>query len=809
MNTHEQRSGNRLDARVGASASQAQSPIGAAKVWPQIRLRSGWTILRIVLPAIAVLATTRAMPQEATQLDQIVVTAQKRSSTVLETPISITAVSGNDIESRGITDFAELASTVPSVSMRDNGPGQVEFEMRGITSSGGNSPTVGFYLDDAPLTAPAAAQNGKVVINPSLYDLDRVEVLRGPQGTLYGSGSMGGTIKLVTHQPDLTQFQASGEAILSGTDGGGFNHGENAMINIPLINDRLAVRIVGSNQYVSGWIDRIVVGDFPLEINGGLTRGNVLASPILHDYHDVNDETRNTVRLAMTWRLMDNLSIEPEVLYQLDQQGAPNTFDSVPGTLAHYQPFDESEPSLDRFTLLNLRATYSARSFDVTSVTSKWLRESVLYQDASEPTQLTFGVPALYPADGGLGATVFKEEDPSWQWSEEIRIASRDADRFSWLLGGFYSKFGSSWNVFQDIAALPAVFGSPTTALFTFYQPTTIKQDALFGEATYGLTDRLKLTAGLRWFSYNAGFTESSAGFGGPTGSDTPFLTGGNQSANGVDPKFNISYQPNKNQLLYATIAKGFRPGGPNQPIPNDPATLTGAACLKSLQQLGLQAAPSDFQSDSLWSYEVGEKSSLLDNHLQLNGSAYYEKWSGIQQQKYLTCGFPFTDNAGAARIYGAELEIQGNVAAGLVVSASVGYINAETTENVKVTGTVAGQPLPDIPTWTGNLRVTYDVPLGHSSNYRFVARLENTYTGTREDATYTPITPLPSYDLTNLRFGVASGDTWTAWLFANNAFNKRAWLENATALSFYVPDFNRVLTNQPLTVGVDLSYRF
>jgi iron complex outermembrane recepter protein len=753
-------------------------------------------------------ATFSVIAQDNAALQEIVVTAQKRTSTVLDTPISVTAVAGDDIQQRGITDFAELAATVPGISMRSNGPGQTEFEMRGITSSGGNSPTVGFYLDDAPLTAPAAAQNGKVVISPSLYDLDRVEVLRGPQGTLYGSGSMGGTIKLVTNQPNLHEFQTSAQAILSGTDGGGLNHGENAMVNLPLVDGQLALRLVASNEYTSGWISRIVVGDFPLETNGGLTRGNVLASPVLQDYKGANDEQRNSVRVALLWKPTDDLSITPSVFYQIDRQRAPNTYDSVPGTLAHYEPFFEAEPSLDRFTLLNLNATYDAKIFDITSVTSKWLRDSVLYQDASEATQLTFDVPAFYPSEGGRGATAFKEEDPSHQWSEEIRIASKNTQSLTWLLGGFYQDFGSSWNVFQNIDALPAVFGSPTTALFTFYQPTEIKQKAVFGEATYAVTDQLEVTAGLRWFSYDASFTEYSAGFGGPTGSDTPFLTNGKQTANGVDPKFNLSYMPNKDQMLYATIAKGFRPGGPNQPIPNNPETLTGAACLASLEKLGLTAAPSAFQPDKLWSYEIGEKSRLWNDRLDVNGSVYYEDWSGIQQQKYLSCGFPFTDNAGKARIYGAELEIHGAVAAGLVISASGAYTNAEMTENVRVTGTVAGQSLPDIPTWTGNLRLSYDKPLPSSDNYSFLARLENTYTGARIDATYTPITALPPNDLTNARVGLSSR-SWTAWIFVDNVFNKHAALENATALSFYVPDYNRVLTNQPLTAGVDLNVRF
>ena len=163
--------------------------------------------------------------------------------------------------------------------MRDNGPGQTEFEMRGMTSSGGNSPTVGFYLDDVPMTSPAQAQNGKVVIDPSLYDLNRAEVLRGPQGTLYGSGSMGGTVKLITNQPDTQAFHVSGEAThLGDTDGGGFNYTVNGMVNLPLIDNQMALRLVGTDSHTSGWIDRIVLSDFPLPDPTGFIRGNVLGA---------------------------------------------------------------------------------------------------------------------------------------------------------------------------------------------------------------------------------------------------------------------------------------------------------------------------------------------------------------------------------------------------------------------------------------------------------------------------------------------------------------------------------------------------
>src|SRR5579859_6849030 len=207
-------------------------------------------------------SAARADSDEAAPLSELIITAQKRSSTVQQTPISISAVGADELEARGMVDFSVLAAATPNVSLKNEGPGQTEIELRGMAASGGNSPTVGFYLDDIPLTAPAGAQNGKVVINPTLYDLNRVEILRGPQGTLYGSGSMGGTVRLITNQPDPDEYHASAQSTLSGTEGGGFNHNDNAMINLPLVEGKLALRVVGTEDHDSGWIARIVAGNY-------------------------------------------------------------------------------------------------------------------------------------------------------------------------------------------------------------------------------------------------------------------------------------------------------------------------------------------------------------------------------------------------------------------------------------------------------------------------------------------------------------------------------------------------------------------
>src|SRR5271154_2420401 len=400
--------------------------------------------LRITLAALscsaAILFPANASAQAAADvgpastLDEIVVTAQKRTSTVQTTPISISAVSGDDLQARGVASLAALAQGTPGVSLKSEGPSQTEIEMRGMTSSGGNSATVGFYLDDIPLAGPASAQNGHVVIDPDLYDLSRIEILRGPQGTLFGAGSMGGTVRLITNQPNLSQFQASAKSVLSGTDGGGFNHTDNLMVNLPLIEDTLALRVVGTENYTSGWIDRIVADPFPLAGGSpeGTVRGDVQGAPIVSQYPGSNAYQIYAARVTLLWKPTENLSVTPSYFHTTSTQNGISAYDSVPGTLAHYQPFDIAEPLTDSLTAYSLNVNYSFPTFDLTSSTARWLRNSSQVEEASEafnnPLEgitynYNYGLPNPgYYGPTGSGREHGIEDDPSHQFSEELRL---------------------------------------------------------------------------------------------------------------------------------------------------------------------------------------------------------------------------------------------------------------------------------------------------------------------------------------------------------------------------------------------------
>ena len=772
-----------------------------------------------LLALSAALAATSASAQQAAAnpnsgVTEVIVTAQKRSTFADKTPVSITALSGADILARGVTSFADLAAGTPGVSIKEMGPGQTEFEMRGMTSSGGNSPTVGFYLDDIPLTSPAAAQNGKVVIDPSLYDLSQVEVLRGPQGTLYGSSSMGGTVKLVTNKPKLGVFDFSDEITGSGTAHGGGNNAENAMVNIPL-GDKVALRVVASQSNTSGWIDRIVVGNFPVATDGGIVRGDVADAPVLADHKGSNAESTQGARVALLWRPVEELTVTPTFFYQRTHQDGPSDYDSDPGTMAHYQPFDIAEPYTDDIKIASLDVNYHLPAFDLTSATSAWWRRSTMIQDNSENLPSVgggFGVTtdsASYYGPTGTGPIYADEIDPSRQFSEELRLTSNGEGKLKWLVGAYFANFKSSWQLETEIQN-PSSFGSSTPQIFDLTQPTEIKQYAVFGETGYAVTDKLSVTLGLRAYSYDTTLDMVTSGYGSPTGDASAITQHVGQSSSGVNPKLDISYQADANTLFYATISRGFRPGGGNQPLPSSGSSPIAPSMYAALVGLGYAngVAPLSYGPDHLWSYEIGNKVKLFDKHLRINTSLYYEDWSNIQLEE-LPDGYPLFDNVDRAKIYGGELEVQAVLTSHLTLGTSVGYSHATLADSSH--GFTAGERLPDVPEWSGGGYIAYSHNLDHG--YTFNIRADDTFVGDRVGlATYQGIVnssnaPLPAYSLVNLRTGVASEKGWTLSLFVNNLTNKRAYLENAAELGLPNASYNRVVTNQPRTVGVDLSF--
>ncbi len=422
-------------------------------------------------------STAKSEPGE--RLEEVVITAEKREATVQQTPISLSALSGAELQNQNITTLEDLATAVPGVSFRTAGPGQTEYEMRGLTSAGGSVATVGFYLDEVPLSASAVALNGRTVIDPDLFDLNNVEVLRGPQGTLYGAGSMGGTIKLVTNQPKLKQWEAATDTYLSHTDSGGsWNGGGSFMLNVPL-GDITALRLVGTDRYTSGWIPRYVIPNFPFPNTPSLSAA---ASPLCVVYYcnrgDVQDAVPSKIirgsnlerfasgRATLLVKPSDALSITGMIMYQrIDADGYnnyqatgtdPNPFPKPPGV---YQPYDQPEPYYDQFKLASLDLVYNFGPVTMTLAPAYWQRYVYQSTDSTEALQninnLTTFVQSLYV-----------ETDPTSQSSIELRFTSNGNGRLQWQAGLYGAHLDSGYVTYNQEPGFATVLtcGYPTPA---------------------------------------------------------------------------------------------------------------------------------------------------------------------------------------------------------------------------------------------------------------------------------------------------------------------------------------------------------
>ena len=619
---------------------------------------------------------------------------------------------------------------------------------------------------------------------------------------------MGGTIKIVPNAPDPSKFDASGELVLGGTDGGGFNHGENAMINLPL-SDIAAVRIVGSYEHDSGWIDRIVTqpGTFPLPTDGGLVRGNVRAAPVAEDYKDANDVNRATVRVSAIIKPFDGFSITPAFFYQRTSAGGWPQIDSDPGTNAHYEPFDIAETIRDEFKLGSLKLEYRNDYFAVDSDTAYWTRYEPNIQDASESWASALGT-SLSTAEGGLGAAYANEINLSHQTTEELRLSSVGDSSFKWLVGYFYQDFESTLDIYYPSAGTfpgvpPVTYPDGSYNLFTALNPLKILQQSVFGQVTYNFTPALAATVGARRYSYETETT--SRLFGELTGGDSTTTTGARSQ--GVTPKFSLSYTFGPDLLVYATAAKGFRPGGGTGPIPTSGPTSCEANLQSEYGSTSFIAGPTNFASDHLWSYELGEKWRGAENRISINASGFFESWYGVQQTNNLPeCGEIYTANSGNAHVYGGELEVKALVTPELTASLSVGathavLVSADLLNSIFSPGT----ELQDDPKFTGSASLAYRHPL--TGEFTLTARGDITYVGTRTDTSYA-LNNLPSYQLANIRGGIEA-NKWSAVLFVNNVGNKRAFLSNITQDAENLPDFQRIAVSQPLTAGIDFNIKY
>jgi iron complex outermembrane receptor protein len=819
--------------------------------------------------AFAAPTAATAGPSDSGGLDEIIVTAEKRNSTVQETAISMSAISGDQLLSQGLTSVEDIAAKVPGVSIRTAGPGQTEYEMRGLSAGGGTAATVGFYLDETPLSANAVALNGRTVIDPDLFDLNHVEVLRGPQGTLYGSGSMGGTIRLSTNQPKLGTYEGATDASISNTSHGSTNGSGSLMLNMP-IGEIAALRVVTTAKYVSGWIDRIVTqpGTFPAPTEPSYTssapancgayycqRGDVAAAPVQNVIKGSNLERFYSARAALLVKPSDALSITGMLMYQDIRADGYNNFQEQPGGLAIYQPYDQQEPYHDYFRLASLKVEYAFDFATLTSATSYFNREVMQSTDSTEALQninnLTHLVNGNYVAN--FIQNLYVEVDPTNQISEELRLTSSSSGPLQWVGGLYFAKLDSGYITYNQApgfataltCGLPSasnpVAGScpassvfpanstlrfpdpslppyssaqaanPNGVVFNDNNPNVLKQSAIFGEGTYKFRDDLKLTAGLRFFHFDIKNHADQSGLGTAAANQDHTLLDQSASGNSVLPKLNLAYEPTADLTVYGTIAKGSRPGGFNLPIPLPTAAVLGinsSAYNCGVGAVSVSAQP-NYTPDSVWSAEIGEKARFADRRITVNADLYYIKWTNIQQVLSLTCGYPYNTNAGNAKSYGPELEISALLTTGLTFDLSGAFTQAyisEPSANALASGITPGTRVLNVPKYTGVAALTYLTPFTDHLNGMF--HVASSLVGPNQDQAAVRQT-LPSYNLVDARVGLASGP-WSAAFFGSNLTNKVALQTiNNTVFAWQTYAITRVSTNQPRTLGVDFQYKF
>ena len=765
------------------------------------------TLLRRVTPVVlgsfASMAHAAEVSDASTSssdgLAEIIVTAEKRSESLEKVPLSIVAITGETLEQTGAQDFSEVAARIPGVVLNSAGPGQSSYSIRGIASVGGNAPTTGFYVDETPIL-PSGGDGATATIDPDLFDLARVEVLRGPQGTLYGASSMGGTIRLITNQPNLQQTEGRVKLEGSDTDHAGANVRLDVMFNLPLIDDVAALRVVGTYKALSGFIDREIGVWAP---NNSVPAGYPAypvspAHPSSIDY-DVNTEREETLRVAMKIVPIDGLSITPSLWVQQLLMGGPSDYD-IPagesgGPLIQARPFDISEAYYDKFALGNLTVNYDLGWGSIIS------NASYMHRQENNPDDETEALEDNYP-QGQFVPNAYAPIVRTEEFTEETRLAFSPA---GWALSGVVGAYFNNANrhyyvnyltpnyatLFANTYTTQTLLGGGPLSNQNYWQTGDYspKQSALFTELNYALTSQWKLTGGIRW--YDMQYTTTRLEDGWSNGGLT--LSTGAAKNTGFDPKIELSYQATDEQLYYVSASKGVRPGGVNT------SNLAEKGC-------GQDYGP--YQPDSLWNYEVGGKTRWLDGALQVNSAAYYIKWNGVQQGETLPCSYQITENAGEAIVRGGELEMQGQVGSHLELGLGAGFTKAVLARDAPSLGGVAGQQLENVPKWNG----------GASANYKFVPAVG--YSGfVRADEQYVgisypdfdrtdPSTFQRAYSILNLRTGLVHG-SWEADLFLDNALDKQAALSEFLSDNYAATTRTRMYTNRPRTVGISLETKF
>jgi iron complex outermembrane receptor protein len=705
--------------------------------------------------AAAFAQTADTADSRTSVLEEIVVTAQKRTESLQDIPISISVLTGEHLQQTGAEGFQDYLPGVAGVSYLQIGGQENAIFIRGV--SGGlneaGASTTGIYIDEAPVS-----QNIGGTVNLSPFDLQRIEILRGPQGTLYGASSMGGTIRLIMNKPDLQNVDVAFDGTGSYTHGA--NYEANGMVNVPLLSNTLGLRITSGYRDLSGYID-----------DPGLGKSRI------------NYDKLTTARVQLRWQPAEQADVLLSVAYQKEVYGE-NSLAFVGPKYGAYQanyvyPVNGEQP----FYLYGLTVKYDLGFANITSATNYAEKEATHANDSTS-NAVIFGV----KAQPGQYIAAFSTYD-SKIFTEELRLASKDSGPFDWLLGAYYEA-GTPPNLSaQWTTNIPALQG---TDLYSSHDDGNQHQRAVFGELGYHILPSLEVKAGLRESHYETHTPTLQSGIlaGGPS-----LYSYSSARSQFTDKRFAINYQVAPEHLLYTQAASGSRPGV------DSGASGLPEACLAELPALGYATPPKIAQPDNLWTYEVGSKNSLADRRLTLDGDVYYTRWRNVQNLILLSCGYDLNGNAGAAQIRGAELEINARPIDPLLLTLSAALTDTEISGGGNVgLGALEGDPLPMVPKYNGSFSSRYDFPLFGGAKGYF--RTDVTYV----DAELAGFAARRSgfrmspYTLPGARLGFLK-DNYELSLFATNLANHRivTWVQQA-------PYADAVA--RPRTIGLNVKFR-
>jgi iron complex outermembrane receptor protein len=746
---------------------------------------------RLDLPTVAIglLITSPTVGAEsASDVPEVIVTATKRETISQDTPISMTVLGADALQTTHADNFTEFASLVPGLTATDTGPGQKRYALRGLQSPG--EPEVALYYDEIPISGlpGGSLDTGASQPDIKLWDMDRIEVLRGPEGTLYGNGSEGGAIRIISKRPDLTKFEAAAQVIGAVTAGGAGSYGINLMANVPLIEEKLAIRVALYDRDEGGYIDAIPRSDIHLpQISA----------------NDINNERTRGARATLSFQLADNWNITGIAYYQRLMTGS--SFETYPEFSTPSDRYISAAfvqtPWLDESHMFNVISNTDFSWATLTVTGSYQLRKGSQNQDTTRfllsmnhctvftINNTCFG-PPIVPADSAQFEWVSA-------WSGEARLVSKTPNPFQWTVGSTFqdAKTFRYGQVAKVDAGGYIQYDPPTgNALNRFFarqNEDVFDQYSFFANGSYQITRALRADVGLRWFHSDRSDQQvilQQFFPGQPMGSE-PFQ----EFKEGVLFKsFELSYAIAPHALTYLEATQGFRAGGPNYPG-------------------GFTLSAPPYRADSVWDYEVGTKVGFFDNRVRWNTALFDIEWGNLQVL-VPTSLFSYITNAGSARSNGFETELDAQVMRHLDVIAGLTYNNALLVGSQPASSSPsaqlrAGDRLAGVPQWTGRVGLLCSTPIG--SRYNATARIDLSYESGRSSLV-TPQNPAyfvsGGYALTNLHFNLHRHDGWGISMDVDNLFNR------FSVLSVQAEDSNLIETQtpaRPRTISLGIVKRY